>query len=93
MVRNGATFFINILKILQKYIKTCILIECGASLSARTAGGLTPADCGVRAGACRAVCFLLQPTNGGPGPGVPPAPLSPRMRGLLKSRASGQPSP
>lgn len=26
MVRNGATFFINILKILQKYIKTCILI-------------------------------------------------------------------
>ena len=25
MVRNGATFFINILKILQKYIKTCIL--------------------------------------------------------------------
>ena len=40
MVRNGATFFINILKILQKYIKTCILIECGASLSARTAGGV-----------------------------------------------------
>lgn len=70
-----------------------LLIECGASLSARTAGGLTPADCGVRAGACRAVCFLLQPANGGPGPGVPPAPLSPRMRGLLKSRASGQPSP
>lgn len=69
------------------------LNECGASLSARTAGGLTPADCGVRAGACRAVCFLLQPANGGPGPGVPPAPLSPRMRGLLKSRASGQPSP
>ena len=73
--------------------RLCILVECGASLSARTAGGLTPADCGVRAGACRAVCFLLQPTNGGPGPGVPPAPLSPRMRGLLKSRASGQPSP
>ena len=70
-----------------------LLIECGASLSARTAGGLTPADCGVRAGACRAVCFLLQPANGGPGPGVPPAPLSPRMRGLLKSRASGQLSP
>lgn len=93
MVRNGATFFINILKILQKYVRACILIECGASLSARTAGGLTPADCGVRAGACRAVCFLLQPANGGPGPGVPPAPLSPRMRGLLKSRASGQPSP
>nr|DAG43767.1 MAG TPA: hypothetical protein [Caudoviricetes sp.]DAH15130.1 MAG TPA: hypothetical protein [Caudoviricetes sp.] len=27
MVRNGATFFINILKILQKYVRACILIE------------------------------------------------------------------
>lgn len=27
MVLNGATFFINILKILQKYVRTCILIE------------------------------------------------------------------
>ena len=30
MVRNGATFFINILKILQKYVRACILIRKGA---------------------------------------------------------------
>ena len=93
MVRNGATFFINILKILQKYVRTCILLECGASPGARTAGGLTPADCGVRGGACRAVSFLLHSADGGPAPGVSPAQLSPRMRGLLKSLASGQPAP
>lgn len=70
-----------------------LLLECGASPGARTAGGLTPADCGVRGGACRAVSFLLHSADGGPAPGVSPAQLSPRMRGLLKSLASGQPAP